>query len=101
MWNCLVTHVDSILQLHFFQVTQLDELVAKKAGFARVWAVTGQTYPRKLDCELVNILSSLGATVHKICTDIRLLASFKEIEEPFESDQVRITLPSFTVCLYL
>jgi len=69
-------------------VTNLDQLVAKKAGFQRLWTVTGQTYPRKLDCELINMLSSLGATVHKICTDIRLLASFKEIEEPFESDQI-------------
>lgn len=70
---------------------QLDELVAKRAGFSRLWSVTGQTYPRKLDADLVNILSSLGATVHKICTDIRLLASFKEIEEPFESSQVCVS----------
>ncbi|VDM33431.1 unnamed protein product [Hydatigera taeniaeformis] len=70
------------------KVVQLDELVAKRAGFSRLWSVTGQTYPRKLDVDLVSILSSLGATVHKICTDIRLLASFKEIEEPFESNQI-------------
>uniref|UniRef100_A0A0X3PNA1 Adenylosuccinate lyase n=1 Tax=Schistocephalus solidus TaxID=70667 RepID=A0A0X3PNA1_SCHSO len=70
------------------KVLRLDELVAAKAGFSKLWMVTGQTYPRKLDTELVSVLSSLGATVHKICTDIRLLASFKEIEEPFESDQI-------------
>ncbi|VDN09378.1 unnamed protein product [Dibothriocephalus latus] len=70
------------------RVKRLDEFVAAKAGFSKLWRVTGQTYPRKLDTELVSVLSSLGATVHKICTDIRLLASFKEIEEPFESDQV-------------
>ncbi|CDI96834.1 adenylosuccinate lyase [Echinococcus multilocularis] len=70
------------------KVMKLDELVAKRAGFSRVWSVTGQTYPRKLDADLVSILSSLGATVHKICTDIRLLAGFKEVEEPFESNQI-------------
>lgn len=70
------------------KVIKLDELVASKAGFQRVWHVTGQTYPRKVDIEFVNALSSLGATVHKICTDIRLLSSFKEIEEPFENTQI-------------
>ncbi|VDD75078.1 unnamed protein product [Mesocestoides corti] len=70
------------------KVSKLDELFAQKAGFSRLWKATGQTYPRKLDSELVSILSSLGATVHKICTDIRLLASIKEMEEPFESHQI-------------
>merc|ERR1719203_1731680 len=50
--------------------------------------VTGQTYSRKVDSDVVCKLSSLGATAHKICTDIRLLASRKEIEEPFEADQI-------------
>lgn len=63
--------------------------MADKAGFARVWSVTGQTYPRKLDADLLNILASLGSTIHKMCTDIRLLSSFKEMDEPFESNQVR------------
>lgn len=70
------------------QVLKLDQLLAAKAGFQRIWQVTGQTYPRKLDTEIVNVLSSLGASIHKICTDIRLLASFKEVEEPFETSQV-------------
>ncbi|KER27391.1 hypothetical protein T265_05566 [Opisthorchis viverrini] len=70
------------------KVVQLDQLIAAKAGFKRVWRVTGQTYPRKLDTEIVNVLSSLGASIHKICTDIRLLASFKELEEPFETNQI-------------
>ncbi|KAM7542090.1 hypothetical protein Aperf_G00000005163 [Anoplocephala perfoliata] len=69
-------------------VQQLDRMVADKAGFARVWSVTGQTYPRKLDADLLNILASLGSTIHKICTDIRLLSSFKEMDEPFESNQI-------------
>ncbi|TPP62321.1 Adenylosuccinate lyase [Fasciola gigantica] len=70
------------------KVLKLDQLLAAKAGFQRIWQVTGQTYPRKLDTEIVNVLSSLGASIHKICTDIRLLASFKEVEEPFETAQI-------------
>ncbi|KAM3176913.1 hypothetical protein ACTXT7_005555 [Hymenolepis weldensis] len=73
---------------HCFLVKQLDKLVANKAGFQRIWSVIGQTYPRKLDADLMCILSSLGSTIHKICTDIRLLSSFKEMDEPFESNQI-------------
>jgi adenylosuccinate lyase len=50
--------------------------------------VTGQTYSRKVDFDVLCTLASLGTSVHKICTDIRLLANQKEIEEPFESDQI-------------
>lgn len=70
------------------KVRKLDKLVTKAAGFQKSYAVTGQTYPRKVDVECVNVLSSLGATVHKICSDIRLLANMKEMEEPFESTQI-------------
>ena len=52
------------------------------------FVITGQTYTRKVDLEVLSVLSSLGASVHKICTDIRLLASQKEVEEPFEKDQI-------------
>uniref|UniRef100_A0ACB8FNP8 Uncharacterized protein n=1 Tax=Sphaerodactylus townsendi TaxID=933632 RepID=A0ACB8FNP8_9SAUR len=48
----------------------------------------GQTYSRKVDIEVLSVLASLGASVHKICTDIRLLANLKEIEEPFEKEQI-------------
>ncbi|KAL0271555.1 UNVERIFIED_CONTAM: hypothetical protein PYX00_008612 [Menopon gallinae] len=70
------------------KVKKLDELVMTKAGFKKCYKVTGQTYSRKVDIECVSVLSSLGATVHKICTDIRLLANMKEMEEPFESTQI-------------
>ncbi|XP_015603003.1 adenylosuccinate lyase isoform X2 [Cephus cinctus] len=70
------------------KVKRLDALVTKMAGFEKCYAVTGQTYSRKVDVECLNVLSSLGATVHKIATDIRLLANMKEIEEPFESTQI-------------
>uniref|UniRef100_A0A672FUP9 Adenylosuccinate lyase n=1 Tax=Salarias fasciatus TaxID=181472 RepID=A0A672FUP9_SALFA len=52
------------------------------------YLVTGQTYSRKVDVDCLSSLASLGATVHKICTDIRLLANLKEIEEPFEKEQI-------------
>ncbi|XP_001607992.1 adenylosuccinate lyase [Nasonia vitripennis] len=70
------------------KVKKLDELVTKMAGFEKRYPVTGQTYSRKVDLECLNALSSLGATVHKICSDIRILANMKEIEEPFESTQI-------------
>ncbi|KAK0085601.1 hypothetical protein PV325_004783 [Microctonus aethiopoides] len=70
------------------KVKQLDALVTKMAGFEKYYSVTGQTYSRKVDVECLNVLASLGATVHKICSDIRLLANMKEIEEPFEKTQI-------------
>ncbi len=63
-------------------------MVTKFAGFDRKYIVTGQTYTRKSDTAIVSALASLGATATKICTDIRLLAHDKEIEEPFESNQI-------------
>ncbi|CAG5115229.1 unnamed protein product [Candidula unifasciata] len=70
------------------KVEELDSLVTEMAGFKSHFIICGQTYPRKVDTEIVSVLSSFGASVHKICTDIRLLASFKELEEPFEADQI-------------
>ncbi|CAG5093673.1 Similar to ADSL: Adenylosuccinate lyase (Gallus gallus) [Cotesia congregata] len=70
------------------KVKQLDALVTQMAGFDEYYSVTGQTYSRKVDIKCVGVLASLGATIHKICTDIRLLASMKEVEEPFESTQI-------------
>ncbi|XP_069509020.1 adenylosuccinate lyase isoform X2 [Ambystoma mexicanum] len=70
------------------KVEELDRLVTEMAGFKRTYLVTGQTYSRKVDIEVLSVLASLGASVHKICTDIRLLANLKEIEEPFEKDQI-------------
>jgi len=70
------------------KVKSLDKLVTAKAGFARSYMVTGQTYSRKVDTDIIARLSSFGSTAHKICTDIRLLASMKEVEEPFEASQI-------------
>ncbi|XP_062611426.1 adenylosuccinate lyase-like, partial [Saccostrea cucullata] len=70
------------------RVEKLDRLVTEMAGFKQTYMVCGQTYSRKVDIDSLNVLASLGASIHKICTDIRLLANFKELEEPFEKDQI-------------
>lgn len=70
------------------KVKALDRLVTKKAGFSSSHIITGQTYSRKVDVTVTGVLSSLGATIHKLATDLRLLAHMKEIEEPFESTQI-------------
>ena len=56
--------------------------------FFSSFIITGQTYSRKVDSQVLSTLGHLGETAHKICTDIRLLASHKEMEEPFEKDQI-------------
>ncbi len=70
------------------KVERLEKLVAKKMGFKKCYAVTGQTYPRKVDAQVVYALAEIATSVQKFCNDIRLLASMKEIEEPFEKKQV-------------
>ncbi len=70
------------------RVRQLDRLVARKMGFDTVYPVTGQTYSRKVDSQILDALSGLGQTVHKFGTDLRLLAHRQEIDEPFEAEQV-------------
>jgi adenylosuccinate lyase len=70
------------------KVDQLDDLVTKAFGFTSSEPVTGQTYPRRVDVEVLNALAALGSTLHKIGTDLRLLAHLKEVEEPLEKDQI-------------
>ncbi len=70
------------------KVRQLEQLVAKKLGFESSYAVTGQTYTRKVDSQIVDALSGIAQSAHKMATDLRLLASRKEMEEPFEADQI-------------
>ena len=67
---------------------KLDELIAKKMGFEGVYPVSGQTYSRKVDCRVYNVLSGIATSATKLTNDIRLLQHEKEIEEPFESSQV-------------
>jgi adenylosuccinate lyase len=70
------------------KVRQLDLLVARKMGFDQVYPVTGQTYSRKIDSQVVDVLSGIAQSAHKFGTDLRLLAHRQEVEEPFESKQV-------------
>ena len=67
---------------------KLDKLIASKMGFKDVYPVSGQTYTRKIDCRIYNVLSSIATSASKMATDIRLLQHEKEIEEPFEASQV-------------
>ncbi len=70
------------------KVRRLDELVCRKLGFEASYSVTGQTYPRKIDTQIVAALAGIAQSAHKMATDIRILAHRKEIEEPFERTQV-------------
>ncbi len=70
------------------KVKQLDILVSRKMGFERTFAVTGQTYSRKIDARIAAILSGIAQSLHKLANDIRLLQHLKEIEEPFEKSQI-------------
>ena len=70
------------------KVRQLDRLVAARMGFEQVYPVTGQTYSRKVDSQVLDTLSGLAQSAHKFGTDLRLLAHRQEVEEPFEPDQV-------------
>ncbi len=70
------------------KVIELDELVAKKMGFSRTYPVSGQTYSRKIDAQIVAMLSGFGQSASKFAYDMRLLQHLHEIEEPFEEEQV-------------
>jgi adenylosuccinate lyase len=70
------------------KVKQLDKLVTEAFGFKKVCAVTGQTYQRKIDTQVVNTLALVAQSGHKMANDLRLLANLKEMEEPFEKYQV-------------
>ncbi len=76
-------------------VKKLDELVATDCGFSKVFLICGQTYTRKQDSRVIFALSDFGATATKMCTDLRLLQNRKEIEEPFEPDQVGSTAMAY------
>ena len=70
------------------KVKQLDGIIAKKMGFSSCFAVSGQTYPRKLDSQVLNVLAEVAQSAYKFSNDIRLLQHLKEIEEPFEKSQI-------------
>lgn len=70
------------------KVKQLDQLVAAKLGYADTYPVTGQTYPRKFDTICLNVLSLIAQSCYKFAGDLRLLQNLKEMEEPFEKNQI-------------
>ncbi len=70
------------------RVERLDRLIAEKMGFSASYTVTGQTYTRKVDSQVLDVLSGISQSAHKFGTDLRLLASRKEMEEPFEPEQI-------------
>ncbi|MBQ9828472.1 MAG: adenylosuccinate lyase [Lachnospiraceae bacterium] len=67
---------------------KLDDLIAKKLGFEKCQAVSGQTYSRKVDSRVVNVLAGIAQSAHKFSNDIRLMQNLKEVEEPFEKSQI-------------
>ncbi len=70
------------------KVWQLEHALAEGFGFGRkIWPITGQTYPRLVDTQVLQALACLAASIHKIGQDIRMLQCFKEVEEPFEKEQ--------------
>ena len=70
------------------KVKRLDKLVAEKMGFSETFPITGQTYTRKIDSIVLNTLSEIAQSAYKFSNDIRILQNMKEIEEPFEKNQV-------------
>ncbi len=70
------------------KVKKAEKLIAEKMGFKNVFAVSGQTYPRKLDSRVLGALSAIAQSAYKFSNDMRLLQSMKEIEEPFEEKQI-------------
>ncbi|MGH7632789.1 MAG: lyase family protein, partial [Gemmatimonadaceae bacterium] len=70
------------------KVRRLEELVVQRTGFDHVLPVTGQTYSRKLDAQVLGVVAGVAASAAKFAGDIRLLQSFGEIEEPFEAEQI-------------
>ena len=78
----------SLFQGDHSKVRRLEQLVNQKLGFADSYAVTGQTYSRKVDSQVVDVLSGIAQSAHKMATDLRILQHRKEIEEPFEKGQI-------------
>ncbi len=70
------------------KVKQLEKKVVEKLGFSKVYGVTGQTYPRKFDYNVLCVLSQIAQSAYKFSNDIRILQNMKEIEEPFEKSQI-------------
>jgi adenylosuccinate lyase len=69
-------------------IDKIDPMIAKKMGFSECYPVSGQTYSRKVDTRVANVLAGIAASAHKMSNDIRLLQHLKQVEEPFEKSQI-------------
>lgn len=69
-------------------IDRIDPMIAAKMGFSQCYPVSGQTYSRKVDTRVANVLAGIAASAHKMSNDIRLLQHLKEVEEPFEKSQI-------------
>ena len=69
-------------------IDKIDPMIAEKMGFKACYPVSGQTYSRKVDTRVLNVLAGIAASAHKMSNDIRLLQHLKEVEEPFEKNQM-------------
>ena len=69
-------------------IDKIDPMIAQKMGFKACYPVSGQTYSRKVDTRVLNVLAGIAASAHKFSNDIRLLQHLKEVEEPFEKSQI-------------
>ena len=69
-------------------IDKIDPMIAEKMGFKQCYPVSGQTYSRKVDTRVLNVLAGIAASAHKFSNDIRLLQHLKEVEEPFEKSQI-------------
>ena len=69
-------------------IDKIDPMIAEKMGFKAAYPVSGQTYSRKVDTRVLNVLAGIAASAHKFSNDIRLLQHLKEVEEPFEKTQI-------------
>ncbi len=69
-------------------IDKIDPMIAEKMGFSQCYPVSGQTYSRKVDTRVLNVLAGIAASAHKMSNDIRLLQHLKEVEEPFEKSQI-------------
>ena len=77
-------------------IDRIDPMIAQKMGFAECYPVSGQTYSRKVDTRVANVLAGIAASAHKMSNDIRLLQHLKEVEEPFEKSQIGSSAMAYT-----
>ena len=78
------------------KIDQIDPMIAQKMGFKECVPVSGQTYSRKVDTRVLNVLAGIAASAHKFSNDIRLLQHLKEVEEPFEKNQIGSSAMAYT-----